>query len=168
MSAKTTGPFRAGRPREYYMASKLGARPKGNFSLGQNSDINVTPFVDVMLVLLIIFMVAAPMATVSIKIDLPPASSTPSNGPPPTFVSIADGGQVYVSFGPSTIQPSTLANLGADVARALNVPNPHEERVFIRADAHVKYNEFMEVINTLQRAGYSKIGLINEDLQDDT
>ena len=149
------------------MASKLGGRPGGNFNLGQNADINVTPFVDVMLVLLIIFMVAAPMATVSIKIDLPPASASDTHGPPPTFVSIANGGQIYVSFGAADIRPSSLEALPTDVATALHVPNPTNERVFIRADAHVKYSEFMDVINTLQRNGYYRIGLINEDLQDE-
>ena len=150
------------------MAAKLGGRPAAKFDLGQNSDMNVTPFVDVMLVLLIIFMVAAPMATVSIKIDLPPASATPNNGPPPTFVSIANGGQIYVSFGTGNIQPSSLAALPADVTRALNSPNPTNERVFIRADAQVVYSDFMDVINTLQRNNFYKIGLINEDLQEDS
>ena len=149
------------------MAAKR-AGERARFSLGQNSDINVTPFVDVMLVLLIIFMVAAPMATVSIKIDLPPASTTPNNGPPPTFISIANGGQPWVSFGAGQIRPSSPATLVSDVSAALHVPNPRAERVFIRADAHVKFNEFMDVINILQRAGFYKIGLINEDLQDDT
>ena len=59
------------------MAARLAGRTSGKYDLGQNSDINVTPFVDVMLVLLIIFMVAAPMATVSIAVDLPPATPPP-------------------------------------------------------------------------------------------
>jgi biopolymer transport protein ExbD len=59
------------------MGAKLGGQGGGRFDLGQNSDINVTPFVDVMLVLLIIFMVAIPAATVSIKLDLPPAIPPP-------------------------------------------------------------------------------------------
>jgi biopolymer transport protein ExbD len=152
------------------MAAKVGGSGGGGkFNLGQNSDINVTPFVDVMLVLLIIFMVAAPMATVSIKIDMPPASTTQNNGPPPTFISIANGGQPWVSYGTGDIRPSSLANLVQDVTVALHAPgDARQERVFIRADAHVKYNEFMDVVNTLQRAGFYKIGLINEELQDDT
>ena len=64
------------------MAAKLAGGGKAKYDLGQNADINVTPFVDVMLVLLIIFMVAAPMATVAIKIDLPPASG-PTRSPTP-------------------------------------------------------------------------------------
>ncbi len=152
------------------MAAKLGGRPGGNFNLGQNSDINVTPFVDVMLVLLIIFMVAAPMATVSIKIDMPPASAVSTGGPPPTFVSIANGGIPWVSYGTGDIRPSSLTTLIQDVSNALRIAHPTSapttERVFIRADAQVKYNEFMDVVNTLQRAGFYKIGLINEDLQE--
>ena len=151
------------------MAAKVGGGGGSKFSLGQNSDINVTPFVDVMLVLLIIFMVAAPMATVSIKIDLPPANATPpsTHERPPTFISIQEGGQPYVSLSETQIVPSSLAALPGDLARALGVANPTEERVFIRANAHVRYREFMDVINVLQRNGYYKIGLINEDLGDE-
>jgi biopolymer transport protein ExbD len=61
------------------MAAKVAGESKGKFDLGQNSDMNVTPFVDVMLVLLIIFMVVAPLATVSFRIDLPPAKAPPTD-----------------------------------------------------------------------------------------
>ena len=148
------------------MGAKLGGGKADKFDLGQNSEINVTPFVDVMLVLLIIFMVAAPMATVSIKIDLPPAVAPPPDQEEkdPTFISIQEGGAIFVSVTKDTLKPSTLSALAADVATSLGVANPTNERVFIRADRHVKYREFMAVINALQRAGYYKIGLINEDL----
>jgi len=148
------------------MAAKLSGGGGGKkFSLGQNADINVTPFVDVMLVLLIIFMVTAPLATVSIKLDLPPATP-PKNldSKPPTFISIQDTGRIYVSFGKSDIRESRLENLAPDLAASLGVANPTNERVFIRADKHVKYREFMDVINQLQTDGYFKIGLISEDL----
>ena len=148
------------------MGAKLGGGKADKFDLGQNSEINVTPFVDVMLVLLIIFMVAAPMATVSIKIDLPPAVAPPPDQKEkdPTFISIQEGGAIFVSVTKDTLKPSTLQTLAADVAASLAVANPTNERVFIRADRHVKYREFMAVINALQRGGYYKIGLINEDL----
>jgi len=148
------------------MAAKLSGGGGGKkFSLGQNADINVTPFVDVMLVLLIIFMVTAPLATVSIKLDLPPATPPKDpNGKPPTFISIQDTGRIYVSFGKSDIRESRLENLSNDLAASLGVANPTNERVFIRADKHVKYREFMDVINQLQTDGYFKIGLISEDL----
>jgi biopolymer transport protein ExbD len=148
------------------MAAKLAGESKGKFDLGQNSDMNVTPFVDVMLVLLIIFMVVAPLATVSIKIDLPPAVPPPpdKDQKPPTFISIQDTGQIFVSFGKSEIRPSSMGRLGVDLAASLAVPNPTNERVFIRADRHVRYRQFMDVINQLQLDGYYKIGLIAENL----
>ncbi len=148
------------------MAAKIGGGGGGKFDLGQNSDMNVTPFVDVMLVLLIIFMVVAPIATVSIKIDLPPATppKDPSHDKPPTFISIQDSGQIYVSFGKTDIRQTSMQALGGDLAKSLDKPNPTNERIFIRADRHVRYRQFMDVINQLQRDGYYKIGLISEDL----
>ncbi len=150
------------------MSAKLaGAAGGKKFDLGQNSDINVTPFVDVMLVLLIIFMVAAPLATVSIRIDLPPATP-PKNekeDKPPTYISIQDSGQIFVSFGKTEIRPSDMDRLETDLAASLGVPNYKNERVFIRADRHVRYRQFMDVINRLQTLGFYKIGLIAENLE---
>ena len=148
------------------MAAKIGGGGGSKFDLGQNSDMNVTPFVDVMLVLLIIFMVVAPLATVSIRIDLPPAKppKDKNNDKPPTFISIQDSGQIFVSLGKSQMKQSSMTGLAADLPISLGVPNPTSERVFIRADRHVRYRQFMDVINQLQRDGYYKIGLISEDL----
>src|SRR5215469_11927410 len=80
------------------MGAKLGGGGGGKFDLGQNSDINVTPFVDVMLVLLIIFMVAIPAATVSIKLDLPPAIPPPpgTKVKEPVLINIQQGGNLYI------------------------------------------------------------------------
>jgi biopolymer transport protein ExbD len=148
------------------MAAKIGGGGGSRFDLGQNAEMNVTPFVDVMLVLLIIFMVVAPLATVSIKIDLPPAKppKSDSKDKPPTFISIQDSGQIFVSFGKSEIRPSSMEGLARDLPLSLGVANPTNERIFIRADRHVRYRQFMDVINQLQRDGYYKIGLISEDL----
>jgi biopolymer transport protein ExbD len=148
------------------MAAKIGGGGGSKFDLGQNSDMNVTPFVDVMLVLLIIFMVVAPLATVSIKIDLPPAKPPPADdkSKPPTFISIQDDGRIFVSFGKNDIRPSSMDALASDLAKSLDKPNPTMERIFIRADRHVRYRQFMDVINKLQRDGYDKVGLISEDL----
>jgi biopolymer transport protein ExbD len=147
------------------MAAKLSGGGGGKFDLGQNSDMNVTPFVDVMLVLLIIFMVVAPLATVSVKIDLPPATPPKDDkSKPPTFISIQDSGQIFVSFGKSEVRPSSMDRLSTDLAASLSVANPTNERIFIRADRHVKYRQFMDVINQLQQDGYYKIGLIAENL----
>jgi len=129
------------------------------------SEINITPLVDVVLVLLIIFMVTAPLATVSIKIDLPPAKppQDPAHQKPPTYISISKAG-IFVSLSATQMKPSSLPALAADLAQGLGVPNPTNERVFIRADKDVKYRQFMDVINQLQTDGYFKIGLISEEV----
>lgn len=144
------------------MGAKVGGGG-GNkkFDLGQNSDINVTPFVDVMLVLLIIFMVSIPVATVSIKLDLPPAQPPPPGTivKEPTFVSIQRGGLLFIGE-----KATTLNGLSGDLARILAVPNPTEERVYIRGDRDVRYGDFMAVMNKLQEDGYYQVALINEEL----
>src|SRR5580692_7453360 len=135
------------------MAAKLSGGGKKRFDLGQNADINVTPFVDVMLVLLIIFMVTAPLATVSIKIDIPPAQAPTKPTKPPTYISIANNGDLFVSFATSAttteMRPTTLDTMATMVAQSLGTGNPTAEQVFIRADPHVKYGVFMSVVNRL-------------------
>ena len=140
------------------MAAKVGGGKKGKYDLGQNSDMNVTPFVDVMLVLLIIFMVSAPLATLAIKVDLPPA--TPTDNPPkdPTYISIGRGGILSISG-----RPTSLPTLGADLTRKFAVANPQNESVLIRADMDVRYADFMAVVNQLQTDGFYKVGLIAEE-----
>ncbi len=142
------------------MAAKLAGSGAGSkYTVNTSAEMNVTPMVDVMLVLLIIFMVAAPLATVSIKLDLPPASPPTNAKPkPPTVISIQKSGELYV--GPNK---TTLANLGPDVSRALAVSEPTKETVYIRSDNEVHYNQFMEVLNTLQDDGFFKLSLITED-----
>ena len=143
------------------MGAKLGGGGGGKFDLGQNSEINVTPFVDVMLLLLIIFMVSIPAATVSIKLDLPPAIPPPPGAKveEPTLINIQDGGGIFIGD-----NPTTLPTLAADLARFLNKPNPTEERVYIRADRTVRYGDFMAVMNDLQGNGYFQVAMINEEL----
>ena len=147
------------------MGAKVGGGGGGKYELGQNSDINVTPFVDVMLVLLIIFMVAAPLATVSIKVDLPPATEPPKDVKPkePVFVSIRQDG-LFIGA-----QPTTLERLVDDMSIKIKANDPavidaSKERVMIRADAEVPYERFMTVINAFQTAGFYQVGLINEDI----
>jgi biopolymer transport protein ExbD len=151
------------------MAAKLSGGGKKKFDLGQNSEINVTPFVDVMLVLLIIFMVTAPLATVSIKIDIPPAEKPTTPSKPPTYLSLDNQGNLSVSFatGPNSteMRPATLDTMASLIGASLGVPNPTTQQVFIRADQHVSYGKFMAVVNQLQRDGYYKIGLISEEVQ---
>jgi biopolymer transport protein ExbD len=145
------------------MGAKLsGGAASGKYTVGANSDINVTPFVDVMLVLLIIFMVSAPLATVSIKVDLPPSVPPPPNAPKPKepkYISITKGGVLTISGA-----PTSLASLVNDMTVALAVPNAKNETILIRADREVLYEDFMHVVNTLQENGFYKVGLISEDL----
>ncbi len=143
------------------MGAKLGGGGKGGAS--QNADINVTPFVDIMLVLLIIFMVAAPMATVSIKLDLPPATPpAPTDEPKePVYVTIQESGEIYIAE-----QQTSLEALAGDVCAAQGaVADCRDERVFVRAQPEVRYNQFMEVMNTLQENAFYKVGLLNEDIE---
>jgi biopolymer transport protein ExbD len=145
------------------MAVKLGGKKGEKYQLGQNADINVTPFVDVMLVLLIIFMVSIPMATVAIKIDLPPAINTPDNNVKPTYLSIGQDGRVIL-VDKGVDGSTSLATLDSDLQRALQKANPKGETILIRADRLVKYKDFMAVVNQLQTDGYYKVALINENL----
>lgn len=148
------------------MGSKLaGPSGQGGKTIVQNSDINVTPFVDIMLVLLIIFMVSAPLATVSIRLDLPPATPPDPSAPKkdPVYITIQESGSIFIAE-----KQSTIETLAADVCAAVGNPTGkgcQEERVFVRAQPEVKYNQFMEVMNDLQSNGFFKVGLLNEDIE---
>jgi biopolymer transport protein ExbD len=147
------------------MAAKLSQGGGGRFDLGQNSDINVTPFVDVMLVLLIIFMVALPPATASIKLDLPPAKKQPENEKPkePVVINVQANGGLFIGD-----NATRLETLPADLSKVLTVQDPTlpptQQRVYIRADRKVRYGDFMLVMNTLQGNGFYPVALINEEL----
>ncbi len=147
------------------MAAKLAGGGGGRYNLNQNSEINVTPFVDILLVLLIIFMVAVPMATVSIKVDLPPATPPPENVKPkePVFVSIRNDG-LYIGAAPTTLE-RLVADMTTKIkSQDATIIDASKERVMIRADADVQYSRFMDVINQFQTAGFYQVGLINEDI----
>lgn len=120
----------------------------------QNAEMNITPFVDVMLVLLIIFMVAAPLATVDVPVDLPSNAATPT--PPPTdplYISVQADGLLYVQE-----QSVAIAEL-AEVVRGAT-GNRLDTRLFLRGDQAVDYGTLMRVMNSLQKAGYSQISLV--------
>jgi biopolymer transport protein ExbD len=143
------------------MGAKLSG-PGGNdkYQEEANSTINVTPFVDVMLVLLIIFMVAAPLAAVTVKVELPPAVAKPTTNPPkPVYISIQPNGRLFIQD-----FPTDVATLGDDLRRQLGARrNPTKERIYIRADKDVMYGDFMGVMNQLQDNGFYSVALVGED-----
>ena len=153
------------------MAAKLSGPTSGKkYTIESNSDINVTPFVDIMLVLLIIFMVSIPPSTAFYKIDMPPA---PKDPPPlvdkrkPVVVSLNANGLIFLAG--AVDQQTSMESLVQDVTGAFtkvypDKGDPRTQVVFLRADADVKYEKFMDVLNSLEDAGYTKIGLINEDI----
>ncbi len=148
------------------MGAKLsGGQPGGKVrKIESNSDINVTPFVDIMLVLLIIFMVSAPLATVSINLDLPPPDPSKIQEDPkePIFISIQESGELFIEQTPTTVE-----TLHDDLCRRVGNqagPDCREERIFVRAQPEVKYERFMEIMNTLRTKGWLKVGLLNEDI----
>jgi len=143
------------------MGAKLsGPAGAGGATINQNADINVTPFVDIMLVLLIIFMVAAPMATVSMKMDLPPPIL---DGPQrdPVYVSVQEDGTLFLGE-----KQTSMERLAADVCAATGRGDAcREERIFIRAQPEVSYDRFMTVMNGLKGSGFQQVGLLNEDIE---
>ena len=141
------------------MGAKLSGSGGGKYSVEQNSEINVTPFVDVMLVLLIIFMVAAPLATVSVEVALPTAVAPPAPNPPkPIYISLQSDGDVYIGDGRTDV-----TMLGEDLLSQIGSRNPEDERIFIRADKKVRYGDFMQVMNALQDNGFYSVALVGED-----
>jgi TonB system transport protein ExbD (group 1) len=143
------------------MGAKLsGPGGDSKYQEEANSSINVTPFVDVMLVLLIIFMVAAPLAAVTVKVELPPAVAKVSPNPPkPVYISIQPNGRLFIQD-----FPTDIATLGDDLRRQLGARrNPTKERIYIRADKDVMYGDFMGVMNMLQDNGFYSVALVGED-----
>ena len=122
--------------------------------LAENHEINVTPFIDVMLVLLIIFMVAAPLATVDIKVDLPAASATPEDRPDdPLYLTLAEDHTL-------TLGETPVADGGLAAALARASGGREDPRIFLRADSRVDYQTLMGTLDRLREAGYLKVALV--------
>jgi biopolymer transport protein ExbD len=122
--------------------------------LAENHEINVTPFIDVMLVLLIIFMVAAPLSTVDIPVDLPVASAKPQPRPnKPLFLTVKS--DLSLALGNDVISRGQITG-ALDGATGAD----RQQRIFLRADKTVQYGELMKVMNLLRASGYLKVALV--------
>jgi biopolymer transport protein ExbD len=131
----------------------------GEDELEEVHGINVTPFIDVMLVLLIIFMVAAPLATVDIAVDLPSANAEPKQRPDkPIYLTLR--ADLSLAIGDDTIARDRLAS-ALDAATG----GDKEQRIFLRADRSVPYGEVMQVMNDLRAARYLKVALVGLEMR---
>jgi biopolymer transport protein TolR len=125
------------------------------------AEINVTPMVDVMLVLLIIFMVTAPMLTAGVQVDLPKAQSAPLQGQDePLVVSVQSNGKIFLQK-----TPVSADELGAKLKAVAGEKT--DTRIFVRGDKAVDYGRIMHVIGEINVAGFSKVALITEQPQED-
>jgi biopolymer transport protein ExbD len=139
------------------LGQALGGKARGGDDLVENHEINVTPFIDVMLVLLIIFMVAAPLATVDLGVNLPATAVEPAPRPDqPVFVTVK--ADLSVAVGEDVIAREALTS-AIDAA----TKSDKNERLYLRADKAVSYGDLMEVMNLLRNAGYLKIALVGLD-----
>ncbi|ANW00772.1 TonB system transport protein ExbD [Bradyrhizobium icense] len=133
------------------MAASLN---QGNGDLAEVHEINVTPFIDVILVLLIIFMVAAPLATVDIAVDLPASNAQPQPRPDkPVYLTVKPNLSLSVGNEP-------VARGALPAALDASTSGQKDTRIFLRADKLVPYGEVMQVMNMLRAAGYLKVALV--------
>ena len=132
----------------------LNIQNEATDELQEQHEINVTPFIDVILVLLIIFMVAAPLATVSVPVNLPTATA-------PTQATVKDPLYLTVQLDLSLTlgeKQSITRELLITALQELNIDN--QQQIFLRADNDVPYGEFMKIMSSLSKAGYQKVSLV--------
>jgi biopolymer transport protein TolR len=138
---------------------KSGRGRRGVPRYGAMADINMTPFIDVILVLLIIFMVAAPLLTTGVSVDLPRASATALNvDRKPIAVSLNEQGQLYVMD-----QPIADADLVAKLQAASQ--SDVDQRIYLRASKTVPYGRVAEIMAAVTTAGYKKVALVTEPIK---
>lgn len=156
------------------MAAKVSAPSSGRGGrrggMDVNADPNVIPFIDIMLVLLIIFMIAAPISSVDIQVNMPTSRIEPSKRPPrPTWISISQSTGTVRTYVMN--DEVALHDLGEKTYEAVQTNSPQitdeldikDQRIYIRADDDLPYREVVRVMNQLQNRGFSKIGLVAED-----
>ena len=142
------------------MAAPLAGSARGRSRYRPMAEINVTPFVDVMLVLLIIFMVAAPLMTVGVPIDLPRTQATPLNQETePLTISINTEGRIFLQETEVTVE-DLVPRLQA-IMRNQPQGQP-ERRIFVRGDRGIMYGRIMEVMGTIAAAGFTRVALLAE------
>ena len=140
------------------MSAQMMARSRSQKSRRYQpmAEINVTPFVDVMLVLLIVFMVTAPLLTVGVPVDLPKTQAQNISDPDdPLIISVNSGGEVFVQE--SAVE---LANL-VPLLIAITDANP-EARIYVRGDRAIQYGRIMEVMGSVNAAGFTRVALVAE------
>jgi biopolymer transport protein TolR len=127
-----------------------------------NAEINVVPYIDVMLVLLIIFMVTAPMLTQGVKLDLPQASADPvdTSDTEPMIVSVDLEGRFYINVGGNDLDPITASDVEERVQKVLRA-NPRK-LILVRGDKNVTYQQIISLMTLIQRAGAPSVGLVTE------
>ena len=135
--------------------SRRGSR-RGRYQRAPMSDINVTPMVDVMLVLLIVFMVAAPLLTVGVPVDLPKTQAEPLTGDnEPLTITIDKDNKVFVQD--TEVDPDKLVDQLLAIGE-----NGYKQRIFVRADKDVTHGEVMDIMGRISAAGFSKVGLVTD------
>ena len=127
-----------------------------------NAEINVVPYIDVMLVLLIIFMVTAPMLTQGVKLDLPQASADPvdTSDTDPMIVSVDIEGRYYINVGGSDLEPITADEVEMRIQKVLR-SNPRK-LILVRGDKLVTYQQIISLMTLIQGAGAPSVGLVTE------
>jgi len=144
------------------MAGPLMSRGGGRGRYKPMSEINVTPFVDVMLVLLIIFMVAAPMMTSGVPVDLPRTNATPLNQEQePITISVNPEGKIFIQE--TEVQMEELVPRLRAIAEAqTQAPGEPQRRIFVRGDRAITYGRVMEVMGNIAAGGFSRVALLAE------